>query len=86
MYFSFISIIGSLLISSCALKDVNYGKVTLHSTGERNSFIFTVSEEFLEKNFKDLGKEVKNQSVKISKAEYKLLRKLLNEKKLYTSK
>jgi len=81
MYFSFISLIGLLLISSCAFKDINYGKVTLHSTGERDSFIFTVSEEFLEKNFKDLGKEVKNQSVKISKAEYKLLRKLLNEKK-----
>lgn len=69
------------MVSSCVSKDSNLGKVSLHSTGERNSFIFTISEEFLEKNSKDLGNEVKNQPVKISKVEYNLLKKLLNEKK-----
>ena len=81
MHFLFINIIIFSMVSSCVSKDSNLGKVSLHSTGERNSFIFTISEEFLEKNSKDLGNEVKNQPVKISKVEYNLLKKLLNEKK-----
>ena len=77
----FLYLIIFTVISSCVSKDSNFGKVSLHSTGERDSFIFAISEEFLEKNSKDLGNEVKNQPVKISKVEYNLLRKLLNEKK-----
>jgi len=81
MYFLIINLIILSIISACTSRDSNFGKVSLHSTGERDSFIFAISEEFLEKNSKDLGNEVKNQPVKISKVEYNLLRKLLNEKK-----
>jgi hypothetical protein len=81
MHFLFINLIIFSIVSSCVSKDSSFGKVSLHSTGERDSFIFTISEEFLEKNSKDLGSEVKNQPVKISKVEYNLLKKLLNEKK-----
>jgi hypothetical protein len=73
-------IILMIALSSCA-NSVKYGKISLHSTGERDSFIFTISEEFLEKNYKKLGNEVKNQNVKISKIEFNLLQKLLKEKK-----
>ena len=39
-----------IALSSCT-NSVKYVKISLHSTGERDSFIFTISEEFLEKNY-----------------------------------
>jgi hypothetical protein len=73
-------IVLSIILSSCTNYS-NHAKLSLHSTGERNSFIFTISEEFLEKNYKKLNNEVKGQGVKISKTEFNLLKKLLKEKK-----
>lgn len=70
-----------LFILSCSINEDRYGKITLHTTGNRNSFIFTISEEFLEKNSKDLNKEEKNAGAKISIVEYNFLKKLLKEKK-----
>ena len=34
---------------SCAMDTAKYGKVTLHNVGDRNSFIFSVNDEFLDK-------------------------------------
>lgn len=72
---------GLLFILSCSINQDRYGKVTLHNTGNRNSFIFTISEDFLEKNRKDLNKEAKDIGAKISIVEYNFLKKLLKEKK-----
>ena len=66
---------------SCSSNPDKYGKVTLHTTGNRDSFIFTVSEEFLENNSSSLKNEVKNAGAKISVVEYNLLKKLLKDKK-----
>lgn len=71
---------------SCAKDYSVYAKISLHTTGEKNSFIFTVSEEFLDKNSKSLKNEVKDQKVKISKVEFNLLKKLLKEKKFCLNK
>jgi len=77
----FITFFGFLFIISCSSNQDKYGKITLHNTGDRNSFIFTVSEDFLEKNSKDLQKEAKDVVAKISIAEYNFLKKLLKEKR-----
>lgn len=71
---------------SCAKDYSQLAKISLHTTGEKNSFIFTVSEEFLDKNSKSLKNEVKDQKVKISKVEFNLLKKLLKEKKFCINK
>jgi hypothetical protein len=72
-----------LLIASsrCSFKNFDYANVTLHKTGDRESFIFSVSEEFLEKNQKSLKHEHKKSKVRISKIEYQLLVELLEKKK-----
>ena len=40
----------SLLTFSCSKRDSSNAKISFHSTGEKNSFIFTISEEFLNNN------------------------------------
>ncbi|GDX36595.1 hypothetical protein LBMAG18_11060 [Alphaproteobacteria bacterium] len=68
-------------VISCSANSEKYGKITLHTTGNRDTFIFTVSEEFLENNSSSLKNEVKNLGIKISVVEYNLLKKLLKDKK-----
>ncbi len=61
-----------------AMKPSNYGKVTLHNTGDLNSFTFTVTDDFLIKN-NDSPQDKEN--TRLSEAEAKLLYNLLKEKK-----
>jgi hypothetical protein len=64
---------------SCASSDLSkYGRVTLHSTADRNSFIFSVTDDFLDKN-QDSPPDKTNP--KISEVESNLLSKLLRQKK-----
>ncbi len=54
-----------------------YGKVTLHNVGDRNSFIFSVNDEFLDKYDDSRPDKV---HPKLSKVEAVLLTKLLEDK------
>lgn len=68
-----------IFAASCAMMNPSrYARITLHNTGDLNSFTFTVSEEFTRKNEKS-SPDKKNP--KLSEAEAKLLYKLLEEKK-----
>lgn len=62
---------------SCGLSDLSkYGQVSFHNTGLSRSFIFTVNEEFIEKNKNSKADEY---NPKISAAEAKLLEFLLKK-------
>ncbi len=66
-----------MAVISCQSPDLNkMGKLSFHNTGGRESFIFSVSDEFLEEN-KDSPPDEYN--AKISKAEAKLLVKFLKQ-------
>ncbi|OFW81217.1 MAG: hypothetical protein A2887_02840 [Alphaproteobacteria bacterium RIFCSPLOWO2_01_FULL_40_26] len=66
-------------ITSCTNSDLSrYGRVTLHNTADRNSFIFTVTDEFtnLDKN-----SPIDKKHPKLTEAEAKLLITLLRQRK-----
>jgi hypothetical protein len=65
-------------VCSCLVDADKYGKVSLHSVAERNSFIFSVNDEFLEKYGEA---KPDKEHPKLSKVEAQLLYKLLEEKK-----
>ncbi len=68
-----------LLIASCAVNKARYGRVELYGAGDdRNSFVFTVSDEFTSQNKESL-QDKKNP--KITEAEAALLNYFLKEKK-----
>jgi len=67
-----------IFIVSCASDPSRYGRVSPHNTGDQNSFTFTVSDEFLEDNYKSPPDK---ENPKLNKAEAKLLYSLLKEKK-----
>ena len=63
----------------CCSGDLSrYGKVSLHNTADKKSFVFSVNEGFLKNNQDSPVDKVHN---KMSKAEAGLLTKLLKEKK-----
>lgn len=70
------------LLCSCSKDLSNYGRVTLHNTADKNSFIFSVNEEFLQKN---RANEPDKKNPKLSKGEAVLLLALLKEKKYCVS-
>ncbi len=66
-----------VMIFSCQKISENEGKISLHATGEKDSFVFMVSEKFLEENNDSPTiKSFQN----ITKAELKLLERLLKTK------
>lgn len=65
------------LLTSCGPDISNYGKVSLHNTAGKESFIFSVSQEFIAKN----SDSKKLSNIGITKAESKLLSQLLKKKK-----
>lgn len=67
-----------LILSSCASGSLHQGRVELYGAGDRNSFVFTVSDEFI-LSHKDSLPDKKNP--KITQAEAALLITLLKEKK-----
>lgn len=67
-----------LLLMSCAQNLEQYGSITLHSSVNQNSFIFRVTDEFLQKNSKS---EISEKNSKITKAESKLLSYLLKKRR-----
>lgn len=67
-----------LLTISCAADPSKYGRVTLHNTSDKNSFVFSVNEEFLSAN--SLSKPDKK-FPKMTEAETELLAALLKQKK-----
>ena len=68
-----------IALTSCAMINPSrYGRVTLHNTGDQNSFTFTVSDEFTAKNDES---PVDKKNPKLSVAEARLLHSLLAEKK-----
>ncbi len=67
-----------MLVFSCVYDDLHQGKVSFHNTANRNSFSFSISEEFVEVNSQ--SKPDKNHP-KMSVAEAKLLFKILKKQK-----
>ena len=67
-----------LILFSCASGSLHQGRVELYGAGDRNSFVFTVSDEFT-LSHKDSLPDKKNP--KITQAEADLLVTLLKEKK-----
>lgn len=66
------------LIASCVYNKGRYGRVdTYYSTGEKDSFAFLVTEEFVKNNADSLPDE---DNLRISEAESDLLKHLLKEK------
>ncbi len=63
---------------SCASDSTKYGKVTLHSTSNKDSFIFSVSDEFAANS---LDSKVDKNNSNITLAESKLLQAILKQKK-----
>jgi ABC-type oligopeptide transport system substrate-binding subunit len=63
---------------SCVTDLSRHGRVTLHSTADKDSFVFSVSDEFLQQN-PDSPKNSK--LFNMSDAELRLLEKLLKQKK-----
>jgi hypothetical protein len=70
-------------VFSCSINASKYGKVSLHSVGERSSFMFSVNDEFLEK-YEDSKPD--KEHPKLSKIEAKLLYQLLKEKNYCVNK
>ena len=70
-----------LLIISCAPDLSRYGRVTLHNSPSKDSFVFSVSDEFTKSN----ANSPKNkQNPKMTEAEAALLTSLLKQKKYCT--
>jgi hypothetical protein len=67
-----------LILFSCASGSLHQGRVDLYGAGDLNSFVFTVSDEFI-LSHKDSIPDKKNP--KITQAEAALLATLLKEKK-----
>jgi hypothetical protein len=67
-----------LFTISCASNSSKYGRVTLHNTTDKNSFVFSTSEEFNKIN--DTSPKDKK-FPKMTQAEAKLLTNLLKEQK-----
>jgi hypothetical protein len=73
-----------LLAASCATNKTSYGRVELYGVGnDRNSFVFTVSDEFTVAN-KNSHRDKTNP--KITEAESDLLASLLKEKNFCLNK
>ena len=67
-----------LFAISCAGNSSKYGRVTLHNTSDKNSFVFSASEEFTKVN----AVSPKDKKFpKMTQAEAKLLTSLLKEQK-----
>ena len=66
-----------VLVMGCDADLSRYGRVTLHNTLNKDSFIFSVEDEFLQK--KASSKQDKKHP-KMTKAEVKLLKVLLHQK------
>ena len=67
-----------LFLISCATDLSRYGRITLHNTADNDSFVFSVSDEFLKINSTST-QDKKNP--KMTEAESKLLTALLQQKK-----
>jgi hypothetical protein len=67
------------LAASCVANKSRHGRVEYYNSGDRGSFVFSVSDDFVVAN-KDSPQDQKNP--KITKAESDLLASLLKEKKL----
>lgn len=68
-----------MFVASCVGFDLSRdGRVTLHNTGDRNSFTFIVSDDFTA-NHEESPQDKENP--KLNEAEAKLLKALLKEKK-----
>ncbi len=65
------------LLLACSGDLSRYGHVTLHSTANRDSFIFSVSDEFLKEN---ASSPLDKKNPKMTEAESRLLRHLLKIK------
>lgn len=65
-----------VFVFSCNADLSRYGRVTLHHSANKNSFIFSVKDEFLKKNIRS---KLSRNHPKMSKAEVKLLKVLLNQ-------
>ena len=66
-----------LLIVSCASDLSHYGRVTLHNGSKKDSFVFSVNEEFIKSN-PNSPKDKRNP--KLTEAESELLANLLKQK------
>lgn len=69
------------LVSCNKAELLKHGKVTLHNTADKNSFIFSVDEEFSRRT---AGAMPDKKNPKLNKAEAKLLSMLLEEKQYCT--
>lgn len=67
-----------LFAISCAGNSSKYGRVTLHNTADKNSFVFSASEEFTKVN---VASPKDKKFPKMTQAEAKLLTNLLKEQK-----
>jgi hypothetical protein len=67
-----------LFAISCAGNSSKYGRVTLHNTADKNSFVFSASEEFTKVN---VASPKDKKFPKMTQAEAKLLTSLLKEQK-----
>jgi len=67
-----------LFAISCASNSSKYGRVTLHNTADKNSFVFSASEEFTKVN---AASPKDKKFPKMTQAEAKLLTSLLKEQK-----
>ena len=67
-----------LMTFACATDPEEYGRVTLHNTSDKNSFIFSVSEDFVNSNS---NSPADKKFFKMTQAEAKLLISLLEKKK-----
>lgn len=65
-------------ISCKNIDPAQYGRVTLHNTGDNNSFIFSVNDEFSQISKKS---PIDKKNPRITEAESKLLMALLEQKK-----
>ena len=71
------------LIASCSVDLSQYGRVAPQNTAHKNSFVFSVSEEYLDKN-QDSKQDEKYP--KMTKAESALLVKILKQQKYCLNK
>lgn len=67
-----------VFVVSCYSDLSSHGRVTLHNTTSKDSFIFSVQDEFLQKNS---SSKPDKSNPKISRAESKLLQTLLKQKR-----
>ena len=72
-----------ICIISCASDPSRYGRVSPHNTADKNSFSFSVDEDFVAEN---LNSKPDEKNPKMSKAEAKLLAALLKQKKYCLNK